>query len=130
MVEIDESRLRQVLFNITTNAIKASPIGTEILLTTRFSKGFWRIAIDDDGPGASAQERERMFDRFVRLDEPSTVRGSGLGLTISRSIVRLHGGRIWAESSRTLKGLSIVVELPRVAKSADAVRKVEGHAVA
>ena len=118
LVAIDESRLRQVLFNITVNAIKASPAGTEILLTSKFVKGFWRIAIDDDGPGASAQERERMFDRFVRLGESSpTARGSGLGLTISRSIVRLHGGRIWAESSRTLNGLSIVVELPRVTKS-------------
>ena len=53
MVEIDESRLRQVLFNITTNAIKASPIGTEILLTTQISARVLRIAIDDDGPGAS-----------------------------------------------------------------------------
>ena len=118
LVAIDESRFRQVLFNLTVNAIKASPAGTEILLTSKFVKGFWRISIDDDGPGASAQERERMFDRFVRLGESSpTVRGSGLGLTISRSIVRLHGGRIWAESSRTLNGLSIVVEIPRVTKS-------------
>lgn len=118
LVAIDESRLRQVLFNITVNAIKASPVGTEVLLTAKFVKGFWRIAVDDDGPGASVQERERMFDRFVRLGEPSpAVRGSGLGLTISRSIVRLHGGRVWAESSRALKGLSIVVELPRVTKS-------------
>jgi signal transduction histidine kinase len=114
-----------VLFNITTNAIKASPVGTEIRLTTRFSKRLWRIAIDDDGPGAAAQERERMFDRFVRLGGSSTVRGSGLGLTISRSIVRLHGGHIWAESSRTLKGLSIVVELPRLLKSGQSVLGVE-----
>jgi two-component system heavy metal sensor histidine kinase CusS len=125
IVEFDESRLRQVLFNITTNAIKASPVGTEIRLTTRFSKRLWRIAIDDDGPGAAAQERERMFDRFVRLGGSSTVRGSGLGLTISRSIVRLHGGHIWAESSRTLKGLSIVVELPRLLKSGQSVLGVE-----
>lgn len=127
MVAIDESRLRQVLFNITTNAIKASPVGTEILLTTRFGKRVWLITIDDDGPGAAAQERDRMFERFVRLGESSTVRGSGLGLTISRSIVRLHGGRIWAESSRTLKGLSIVVELPRVVKSAETVQDVDQH---
>jgi len=120
LVAIDESRLRQVLFNITVNAIKLSPVGSQIVLTSKFAKGVWRIAVDDDGPGASPEERERMFDRFVRLAQPSpTVRGSGLGLTISRSIVRLHGGRIWAESSKSLNGLSIVVELPRV-RSAEA----------
>jgi len=117
-VAIDESRLRQVLFNITVNAIKVSPAGTDILLTSRFAKNVWRVTVDDDGPGVLAEERERMFDRFVRLTEPSpTAPGSGLGLTISRSIVRLHGGRIWAESSRSLRGLSIVVELPRLKSS-------------
>ena len=119
LVALDESRLRQVLFNIVMNAIKVSPVGSEIKLTSKFSNSVWRIAVDDDGPGASVEERERMFGRFVRLgDPPAAVRGSGLGLTISRSIVRLHGGRIWAETSRSLKGLSIVVELPRVSDAA------------
>jgi len=118
LVAIDESRLRQVLFNIIVNAIKASPEGSEIQLTSRFTKHAWRIAIDDDGPGVPPPERERMFERFVRLGEQSMGRGSGLGLTISRSIVRLHAGGIWAESSRTLGGLSIVIELPRVMKLA------------
>lgn len=116
LVAIDESRLRQVLFNITVNAIKASPPGTEIQLSSKFARNVWRLAVDDDGPGASAREREKMFDRFVRLGQSSQeVRGSGLGLTISRSIVRLHGGRIWAQPSRSLRGLSIIVELPRLA---------------
>ena len=122
LVAIDESRLRQVLFNIVVNAIKISPAGSEILLTSKFIKGAWRIAVDDDGPGACAEDRERMFDRFVRLEQASPAeRGSGLGLTISRSIVRLHGGRIWAEPSKSLKGLSIIVELPRLAASGKSV---------
>ena len=117
LVAIDESRLRQVLFNLTVNAIKASPNGTAIHLTSKFGKDYWRIAIDDDGPGVSPEEREKMFDRFVRLGHSPSARGSGLGLTISRSIVKLHGGRIWAEPSKSLRGLSIVVELPRVTSS-------------
>lgn len=118
LVAIDESRLRQVLFNITTNSLKASPPGTRIRLTSAFDKEVWRVSVEDDGPGASAEERERMFDRFVRLgDRAPAVRGSGLGLTISRSIVRLHGGRIWAEPASSLGGLAIVVELPTASKT-------------
>lgn len=114
---IEESRIRQVLFNITVNAIKASPPGSEIMLTSRFSKGVWRIAVEDNGPGVSQQALEQMFDRFVRLgDGARTVRGAGLGLTISRSIVRLHGGRIWAEASKRLRGLAIIVEIPCVSR--------------
>ena len=117
LVAIDESRLRQVLFNIIVNAIKVSPVGSRILLSSKFEKDVWRISVDDDGPGLSGEDRERMFDRFVRLGEgAANLRGSGLGLTISRSIVRLHGGRIWAESSRSLSGLSIKVELPRLSR--------------
>ena len=131
LVAIDESRLRQVLFNVVVNAIKVSPAGSEIQLTSRFIKGAWRIAVDDDGPGASAQDRERMFDRFVRLEQTSpAARGSGLGLTISRSIVRLHGGRIWAEPSKSLKGLSIVVELPRVAMPGKSAPETQALATA
>jgi signal transduction histidine kinase len=73
--------------------------------------------VDDDGPGVANEERERLFDRFVRLSgPPPDVRGAGLGLTISRSIVRLHGGRIFAEASRDLAGLAIIVEIPTLAK--------------
>lgn len=129
LVAVDESRLRQVLFNMTVNAIKASPAGSEILLTAKFSKDVWRITVEDDGPGVSAEERERMFDRFVQLDHSSgnSARGSGLGLTISRSIVRLHGGSIWAEPSRHLGGLALVVELPRVTREREDPAKAESE---
>lgn len=117
-VAFDESRLRQVLFNIIGNALKVSPPGSQIRLTSEFDTAVWRIVVEDDGPGVSPDERERMFDRFVRLGEPKpNIRGSGLGLTISRSIVRLHGGQIWAEPARRLHGLAIVVELPRFEKN-------------
>lgn len=113
LVAFDESRLRQVLFNITTNALKAAPPGSEIRLTSGFYGSLWRVSVEDDGPGVPAEQRERMFDRFVQLgDKRPAARGSGLGLTISRSIVRLHGGKIWAEPATTLGGLAIIVELP------------------
>jgi signal transduction histidine kinase len=118
LVAFDESRLRQVLFNITTNALKESPPGTEICLASQFTRGVWRISVEDDGPGVSPEERERMFDRFVRLGDPGPhIRGSGLGLTISRAIVRLHGGQVWAEPARRLRGLAVIVELPCVVRT-------------
>ena len=114
LVAFDESRMRQVLFNITTNALKVAPPGTKIHLTSDLSNDFWRVVLEDEGPGVSTVQGERMFDRFVRIGEKaSAVRGSGLGLTISRSIVRLHGGKIWAEPARDLGGLAIIMELPR-----------------
>lgn len=119
-VAIEVSRIRQVLFNLLTNAIKASPLGAEILLTAAFKGDTWRVMIEDDGHGVSEEARERMFDRFVQLGETPGRRGVGLGLTISRSIVRLHGGRIWAEPSSALRGLAIIVELPRVSRKAAA----------
>ena len=120
-VAFDESRFRQVMFNVISNAIKASPRGSEIRLTSEFANKVWRVTVEDAGLGVSAEERERMFDRFVRLSEPPPdVRGSGLGLTISRSIVRLHRGRIFAEAARDLAGLAIIVELPALPKAAKA----------
>ena len=132
LVAFDESRLRQVLFNITANALKAAPPGTQIRLTSDFEANVWRVVLEDDGPGISPKERERMFDRFVRVGGGGTaVRGSGLGLTISRSIVRLHGGRIWAAPARTLGGLAIVMELPKIdhaeiAESIDLLASADG----
>ena len=112
-VALDEGHLRQVLFNIVSNALKVSPTGGEVRLSSEFGGGVWRLVVEDDGPGVDVDQRERMFDRFVRLGEPRpTIRGAGLGLTISRSILRLHGGQIWAEAARGLHGLAIIVELP------------------
>jgi signal transduction histidine kinase len=123
-VSFDESRFRQVLFNVISNAIKASPPGTEIRLTSEFRLGLWRVTVEDDGPGVSEEERQRMFDRFVRLgDSAPNTRGSGLGLTISRSIVRLHHGRIWADPARKLHGLAIIIELPRVGPKHDLAKR-------
>ena len=82
------------------------------------------MTVADDGPGVSEEERQRMFDRFVRLgDSAPNTRGSGLGLTISRSIVRLHRGRIWADPARKLHGLAIIIELPRVGPKHDLAKR-------
>ena len=67
----------------------------------------------DEGPGLNPDECERIFERFVRLESQSVdQRGSGLGLPISRSIVTMHKGTIWATSRDVGRGLRVVIEIP------------------
>ena len=96
------------------NALNVSPQGSLLTLDSEITLESWRIAIEDEGPGVPADQRERIFERFVRL--PATgaeeVKGSGLGLAIARSVVELHHGEIRAEAGTRKGGLRVVVELP------------------
>jgi len=100
----DPARLRQVLMNISVNALKYSPPSTPI----RFSASIDTanvpsviLSITDKGKGITLQDQAQLFQRFVRLerDVNSSVRGSGLGLYISRRLIEAMGGAIWIESS-------------------------------
>jgi two-component system heavy metal sensor histidine kinase CusS len=86
--------------------------------------------VEDEGPGLTAEQREKIFERFVRFGTPASGdRGSGLGLTISRSIVQLHGGRIFAEAAGDGRGLRVTFEIPqRSSLVAPAIRKLERRA--
>jgi two-component system heavy metal sensor histidine kinase CusS len=112
-VPLDPKWMRQVLLNLLTNAIHVSPSGGLISLQSGLSNDFWRVSVEDEGPGLTADQRERMFERFVRLVTPDTeYAGSGLGLAICRSIVDLHGGRISASPAARERGLRVVIEIP------------------
>ncbi|HWY25961.1 MAG TPA: ATP-binding protein [Nevskia sp.] len=112
-VAFEEKWLRQVLLNLLTNAIKASPPEGLISLRSVVGDGVWRVSVEDQGPGLNAEQRERMFDRFVRFAQPGTEdAGSGLGLAICRSIVGLHRGQILAEPGIGGKGLRVTFEIP------------------
>ena len=109
--------LRRVLLNLLTNALDASPPGGLIRLKSSLGGGRWCLSVTDEGPGVPAAERERIFERFVRLSGPEREddRGSGLGLAICRSIVGLHRGHIHAEAGPGGVGLSVVLEIPHAA---------------
>ena len=114
LAEYDPKWIRQVLLNLIANALKFSPRGGLISLSSEFTIDGWRVAIEDDGPGVPPEQRERIFERFVRLDDEHKLEdsGSGLGLAISRSILDLHHGSIRAEAGTRGNGLRVVFSIP------------------
>jgi PAS domain S-box-containing protein len=96
----DMDRLVQVVTNLVSNAIKYSPVGGEILISTRLVNGSVNVSIRDHGVGIPADFVDRLFGRFERYEKsPSKVIGTGLGLAIARQIIEMHSGKIWVESA-------------------------------
>jgi len=110
----DEDRLAQVVRNLARNAVEhTAQDGLVRLTVTPLPRGWLEVAVEDDGPGIPAAQRDRVFDRFHRVDS-SRARGrggAGLGLAIARAIVEAHGGRIAAGSSPE-GGARVAFELP------------------
>jgi len=112
-VAFDSKWMRQVLLNLLTNAIHVSPADGLISVQSELSAGKWRVSVEDQGPGLTVEQRQRMFERFVRIVQPGKeYPGSGLGLAICRSIVTLHGGQISAAPGLGGKGLRVITEIP------------------
>jgi signal transduction histidine kinase len=122
-VRADEGQLRQVLVNISANALKYSPPLTPIGFTTRaiVEKGrYVIISVSDRGLGIRPQDQAHLFKRFVRLERDinSPVRGSGLGLYISRRLIEAMQGTIWIESSGVPgEGSTFHIQLPMADKA-------------
>ena len=112
-VLVEPRWLRRVLLNLLANALKASPRGGTVTLNSSIDSEKWQVSLEDQGPGVAAEYREKIFERFFRLTSSGDSQdGSGLGLAISRSIVSLHGGRIWAEAAQGVGGLRMIFEVP------------------
>jgi signal transduction histidine kinase len=132
-IQADERKLKQIIFNLLSNSVKFTPDGGSVTLSARylsFRDGHWRtqdgesvdlvldgddrlgkgglidISVQDTGIGIRREDLERIFDPFEQGDNSSSRRyqGTGLGLSLSRKLVELHGGKIWAASEGEGKG--------------------------
>jgi signal transduction histidine kinase len=114
VLHADEERLRQVVANLVANAVHHSPRGGRVVLRAKRQDSVTRLEVTDEGPGIPPADAERVFERFYRLDQARSTRegGSGLGLSIARWIVDLHGGTIRAETAEP-HGCRMVVEFSR-----------------
>jgi len=110
---VDADALHQMLLNLLDNAVKYGPSGQTVTLGLGVIDGRARVWVDDQGPGIPAADRERIWDQFWRLerDRGSAVAGTGIGLSVVRELVALHGGRVWAEDAPGSGG-RFVIELP------------------
>ncbi len=116
-LQIDLPKMSVVFVNLLLNAIQFTPIEGEIRLTIDDRDDEIMVSIADTGRGISPENLEKIFEVFYQVDDHMTRRygGLGLGLSIARELVNLHGGRIWAESEGLGEGATFRVVLPKTA---------------
>jgi signal transduction histidine kinase len=110
-VSADRNRMRQVVANLLDNAIKYTPAGGRVEVSTALDGGEAVLTVTDTGVGIPPGERPRIWDRLYRGDASRSERGLGLGLSLVKAVVEAHGGRVDALSSPGA-GATFVVRLP------------------
>jgi signal transduction histidine kinase len=123
--EANPEKLQRVLFNLIQNAIRHTPADGSVTVAAEQAGQAIEIEVADTGSGIQAADRERVFEPFFRGDASRASGGSGLGLSICRAIIEVHGGRIWLD--RSAVGTRVRFTLPRA--GADAERALERRPV-
>ena len=100
VIRADERKVRQVIFNLLSNAVKFTPPGGHVDVSAFVADEMVEVAVTDSGPGIAREDHERIFEEFqqARGSSHGSREGTGLGLTLSRQFIELHGGRLWVES--------------------------------
>lgn len=113
LITADRDKIGQVINNLISNAVKYSPRGKIVEIVCSRIGNDARISIKDEGMGIRTQDKERLFDRFYRVETTHTqnISGFGIGLYLSAEIVRRHGGKIWVESEKGV-GSTFFFSLP------------------
>ncbi|MFH0864093.1 MAG: ATP-binding protein [Candidatus Gottesmanbacteria bacterium] len=115
MVNIDKTKIMEVIENLLGNALKFTPSGGKVTIHTRINGNMAEVQVSDTGPGIGEIDQEQLFQKFSRLDnfQLHGTSGTGLGLYIAKQIVILHGGKIWVKSQWG-KGSTFIFSLPLV----------------
>jgi signal transduction histidine kinase len=119
-IQADGDRLLQVMINLLSNALHFTPAKGSVKVTAEKVKNDLVVAVTDSGIGIRPHDMEHIFERFYRADKSRSRQeggGSGIGLTIAKSLVNAHGGRIWVESEGEGKGSTFYFSLPISRKS-------------
>ena len=126
---VDPGALRQILLNLLDNAVKYGPTGQTVTIALRRSGSVARITVDDEGPGIPAEDRDRIWEPYQRLESAvaGAVAGSGIGLSVVAQLVALHGGRAWADRAPG-RGARFTVELPGTTEPGPAGREPDNGA--
>jgi len=110
-LEADERKVKQIFYNLLTNAVKFTPDGGRVDVTARSENGDVRVDVRDNGIGIAEADQVRIFEEFRQVGRERSREGTGLGLTLTKRFVELHGGRIWLESAQG-KGSTFAFTLP------------------
>ena len=130
VLSADRERLIQVMSNLITNAAKYTPAGGHIEVSARKVDGTFEVSVQDDGIGLPPEKLAEIFELFAQVDRSSERNGGlGIGLTLVRQIVELHGGSVEAHSAGVGKGSQFIVRLP-IAEVAPSRPRKAGDAVA
>jgi signal transduction histidine kinase len=123
VIEADELRFKQVVLNLLSNAVKFAPDGGHVALAAAIDGPELKVTVTDDGPGVPLEDQERIFESFQqgRRGAPQEE-GTGLGLTLSRRIVGLFGGRMWLDT-RLGQGSTFGFSVPMMTPIENGVRK-------
>ena len=114
-ISADERKIKQVFYNLISNAVKFTPPGGEVgILATDSEDGSVLFSVADTGIGIEKKNHTRIFEPFSQLDSAASREhaGTGLGLSLSRTLVELHGGRIWMQSGGKGKGSTFYFTIP------------------
>ena len=119
-VHADERKVKQVILNLLSNALKFTPEGGRIAVSARARDGWAEISVTDTGVGIAPEDQTTVFDEFRQVGSAAKkIEGTGLGLAISRKFIELHGGRIWV-TSKVGTGSTFAFTLPSTAAARDA----------
>jgi len=115
---VDSERIKQVFYNLIDNAIKYGKNGGNVWIECQKNESALKVAVKDDGPGIPPEARDRIFERFYRIDKARSREqgGTGLGLSIVKHIVQAHGGKAWVESQFG-KGSTFYFTIPATKKT-------------